>query len=101
MRITNDRHAEAVYIQLTDDPLMPGRTSIPADPPQGVQAFVVLDWKIDRLVGFEVLDASSRFHHDFLDRSPTLIIGESFAGRLTAFDIDAAGSASSMSVSGP
>jgi uncharacterized protein YuzE len=69
VRITYDRQANAVYIQLTDDPLTPGRTSIPADPPDGVQAFVVLDWKDDRLVGIEVLDASSRLHHDFLDQA--------------------------------
>ncbi len=72
MRITYDRQANAAYIKLTDDPLTPGRTSIPADPPEGVRAFVVLDWKDDRLVGIEVLDASSRLHQDFLDQAETL-----------------------------
>lgn len=72
MRITYDRQADAVDIQLTDDALRPGRTSIPADPPDGVQAFVVLDWKDDRLVGIEVLDASSRLHHDFLDQAEAI-----------------------------
>jgi len=69
VRTTYDHEANAVYISLTDEPLMPGRTSIPADPPDGVQAFVVLDWKDDRLVGIEVLDASARLPHDFLDQA--------------------------------
>jgi uncharacterized protein YuzE len=64
VRITYDRQADAVYIQVTDDLLKPGRTSIRADPPDGVHAFVVLDWKDDRLLGIEVLDVSSRLHHD-------------------------------------
>jgi hypothetical protein len=41
----------------------------PANPPDGVQAFIVLDWKDDRLVGIEVLDASARLPHDFLDQA--------------------------------
>ena len=32
----------------------------PATPPEGVQAFIVLDWEEDRLVAIEILDASSR-----------------------------------------
>lgn len=43
-----------------------------ADPPEGVQAFIVLDWKDGRLVGVEVLDASSRLHHDLLEEAETL-----------------------------
>ncbi len=66
MRITYDRQANAVYVYLTDEPLTPGRTSTPADPPDGVQAFIVLDWKDDRLVGLEVLDARERLHPDLL-----------------------------------
>jgi hypothetical protein len=61
--------ADAAYISLTHEPLMPGRTSISADPPDGVQAFVVLDWKDNRLVGIEVLDASIRLPHDFLTQA--------------------------------
>ena len=63
MRTTYHHEADAVYISLTDEQLMPGRTSIPADPPDGVQAFVVLDWKDDRL------DASTRLPRDFLDQA--------------------------------
>jgi hypothetical protein len=51
---------------------MPGRTSIPAEPPEGVQAFIVLDWKYDRLVGIEILDASSRLHQDFLGQAEAI-----------------------------
>ena len=47
---------------LTGKRLSRGRTSIPATPPEGVRAFVVLDWKDDRLVGIEILDASHRLH---------------------------------------
>jgi hypothetical protein len=43
-----------------------------ADPPEGVRAFVVLDWKDDRLVGIEVLDASSRLHPDLLEEAEIL-----------------------------
>jgi hypothetical protein len=53
VRITYNVPADAVYIQLTDQPLTPGRTSIRADTPVGVQAFIVLDWKDHRLVGIE------------------------------------------------
>lgn len=54
---------------VTDEALMPGRTSIPADPPHRIQAFVVLDWKDDRLVGIEVLHASSRLPRDFIEQA--------------------------------
>ena len=72
MRITYDPAANAACIYLTGDPLMPGRTSIPADPPEGVQAFIVLGWKGDRLVGIEVLDASRLLHHDLLQEAEIL-----------------------------
>jgi len=39
----------------------------PRHPADGIQAFVVLDWKDNRLVGIEILDASSRLHRDLLD----------------------------------
>jgi uncharacterized protein YuzE len=69
VRITYDRRADAVYIHLTGDQLPPGRTSIQAETPPGVKAFVVLDWKDGRLVGIEILDARSRLHHDLLDQA--------------------------------
>jgi uncharacterized protein YuzE len=72
VRITYDPAADAVYIHLTCERLARGRTSIPATPPEGVEAFVVLDWKDDRLVGIEVLDASSRLHPDLLEEAETL-----------------------------
>ena len=72
MRITYDPAADAAYIYLTGQRLARGRTSIPADPPEGVQAFMVLDWKDDRLVGIEVLDASTRLHPDLLGEAEIL-----------------------------
>jgi uncharacterized protein YuzE len=72
VRITYDPAADAAYVYLTGERLTRGRTSIPADPPEGVQAFVVLDWKGDRLVGIEILDASSRLHPDLLEEAEIL-----------------------------
>jgi uncharacterized protein YuzE len=69
VRITHDAAADAIYIHLTGQPLTPGRTTIQASPPPGVEAFVALDWKGDRLVGLEILDASSRLHPDLLDQA--------------------------------
>lgn len=51
MRITYDAEVDAAYIYLTETPLMPGRDSTPVDPPDGVSAMVVLDWKDGRIVG--------------------------------------------------
>ncbi len=68
MQITYDRQADAVYVHLTDGPLPPGRTSsVQARAPEGVEAFVVLDWRDDCLVGIEVLDASTRLPQDLLE----------------------------------
>jgi hypothetical protein len=68
---------EACGSPTTPPPMPPTSTSpasgspaaAPASPPEGVQAFVVLDWKDDRLAGIEILDASSRLHPD-LPRKP-------------------------------
>jgi uncharacterized protein YuzE len=68
VRITYNRDADSVYVHLTEEELPPGPTaSIKAQPPEGIQAFVMLDWKVDRLVGIEVLDASTRLPQDLLD----------------------------------
>ena len=66
MRITYDVVADAAYIYLTDEALMPGRDSVPVDPPEGMQAFVVMDWKDGKIVGLEVLDATALLHPDLL-----------------------------------
>jgi uncharacterized protein YuzE len=66
MRVTYDPEADAAYIYLTDEDLLPGRDSVPCDPPEGEQAFVVLDWREGKIVGLEVLDASARLHADLL-----------------------------------
>ena len=69
MRITYDRAANAAYIYLTEAELEPGRTTIPAALPPGVDGFVALDWKDDRLVGIEVLDADTRLRPDLLQQA--------------------------------
>jgi uncharacterized protein YuzE len=70
VRITYDPAADAAYIYLTGQRLTrDGRTSMPATPPPGVPALIVLDWKDDRLVGIEILDASSRLHPDLLEEA--------------------------------
>jgi uncharacterized protein YuzE len=66
MRMTYDRVADAFYLYLTDEQLPPGRDSVPVDPPEGMQAFVALDWQDGRIVGLEVLDARKRLHPDLL-----------------------------------
>ena len=66
MRITSDPDADAAYVFLTDEPLVPGRDSVPVDPPEGMQAMVVLDWRDGKIVGLEVLDASALLHADLL-----------------------------------
>ncbi len=64
--MTYDSQADAAYVYLTDKPLMPGRDSVPVDPPDGMQAMVVLDWKDGKVVGLEILDASKLLHDDLL-----------------------------------
>jgi uncharacterized protein YuzE len=69
VRITYDPAADAVYVHLTGRPLTPGRTTIQASTPPGVEALIALDWQGDRLVGIEILDASSHLHQDLLDEA--------------------------------
>jgi len=69
VRITYDPTADAAYIHLTGDPLPPGRTTLQAPTPPGTEGFVALDWKDDRLVGIEILDASTRLHHDLIEQA--------------------------------
>ena len=70
MRITYDPAADAVYIHLTSGPPAPGgRTTVQAPTPPGTGGFVALDWQDGRLVGIEILDASTRLHQDLLDQA--------------------------------
>lgn len=69
MRITYDRDANAAYILLTEAEIEPGRTTIAAALPTGVDGFIALDWKDDRLVGIEILDADQRLHPDLLEQA--------------------------------
>jgi uncharacterized protein YuzE len=69
VRITYDPAADAACIYLTSDPLPPGRITLQAPTPPGTDGFIALDWKDGRLVGIEVLDASTRLHYDLLDQA--------------------------------
>jgi uncharacterized protein YuzE len=67
MRISYDSEVDAAYISLTAEPLMPGRDSIPCATPDDQRgAIVVMDWKDGKIVGIEVLEASSLLHADLL-----------------------------------
>jgi len=72
VRITYGPAADAVYIYLTGKRLARSRTSMPASPPAGVQASIALNWKDDRLVGIEVLDASTCLRPDLLEEAEIL-----------------------------
>jgi len=47
------------------------RITLLAATPPGTEGFIALDWKDGRLVGIEILDASTRLHHDLLDQTGT------------------------------
>lgn len=64
MRITYDPAADAAYIYLTNVELEPGRDTVPLETP--VPAMVNMDWKDGRIVGLEVLGASSLLHPDVI-----------------------------------
>lgn len=69
MRVSYDREADAAYIYLTDEPLMPGRDTIPvATPggPPGTEGIINLDYREGKIVGLEVLDAARWLHPDLL-----------------------------------
>ena len=66
MTITYDPEADAAYIRFTDQPLEPGRDSIPCGAPPGIDAWVVMDWKDGKITGLEILDASTVLHADLL-----------------------------------
>ena len=69
MRITYDPEADAVYIHLGRETGAARRTTTQAATPDGVDGFVVLDWEDGRIVGIEILDASSRLSQDLLDEA--------------------------------
>ena len=81
MRITYDRDANAAYLRFTDIELEPGRTTIPAELPAGIDGWVVLDWKDDRLVGIEILDADARLHPDLLEQAEDITDSHHSRGR--------------------
>ena len=45
------------------------RTTTQAATPDGVDGFVALDWEDGRIIGIEILDASSRLSQDILDEA--------------------------------
>jgi uncharacterized protein YuzE len=60
VRITYDPGVDAAYIYLTDEQLPPGRDSIPVDPPKGIPADIVLDWKDGKLVANVICHGTSQ-----------------------------------------
>jgi uncharacterized protein YuzE len=66
VRITYDAAADAACIYLTGEPLTPGRITVQAGTPPGIEGFIALDWKDGRLVGLEIPDASRRLHPGLL-----------------------------------
>jgi uncharacterized protein YuzE len=72
MRVTYDRRANAVYVYVTEEPITPGRETIPLDPPAGKQAHLFADWKDGKIVGLEILDATDHLHSDFLDQAEVI-----------------------------
>ena len=78
MRITYAPGPDAAYIYLTGEPLQPGRVTIHCDLPDEIPyEWVAMDWKDGKIVGLEVLDASSLLHPDLLaqaDSQPVRII---------------------------
>jgi uncharacterized protein YuzE len=66
MRVEYDPDVDAAYVHFTDEPLVPGRNSLPCETPEGVRAMVVMDWKDGKIVGLEVLEAAACLHADIL-----------------------------------
>jgi uncharacterized protein YuzE len=93
MRVSYDPEADAAYIYLTDEDLMPGRDSIPCETPPGQDAMVVLDWKDGKIVGLEVLDASALLHADLLAQAGSGITAARRASRFRAIVVDASADA--------
>jgi uncharacterized protein YuzE len=69
VRIEYDTAVDAAYIYLTEAELTPGRDTIPAHGPPGVEGEVILDWKDGKLVGIEVLGARALLRPDLLDQA--------------------------------
>jgi uncharacterized protein YuzE len=69
VRVTFDPEADAACIYLTDELLEPGRDSVPCEAPEGIQTYVVIDWKDGKILGLEVLGASRVLHKDLLSQA--------------------------------
>jgi uncharacterized protein YuzE len=69
VRISYDSEADAVYIHLGRETGAARRTTTQAATPDGVDGFVALDWEDGRIIGIEILDASSRLSQDLLDEA--------------------------------
>ena len=70
MRVSYDPEADAAYIYLTDEPLMPGRDTVPCATPGGApgrEGMINMDFREGKIVGLEVQDASRWLHQDLLD----------------------------------
>jgi hypothetical protein len=63
--------ANAAYIHLTDEELPGHHTTTKAAAPPEIKAWIALDWKAERLVGIEILDAAAHLPWDLLDQAET------------------------------
>lgn len=72
MHLTWDRSADAAYLSLTRAELPPGRDTVECPVPDGVATMVLLDWRDGRLVGLEVLAASTVLPPDLLARAEVI-----------------------------
>jgi uncharacterized protein YuzE len=71
MRVTYDASVDAAYVYLTDRELPTGRDSVPVyhDMPENLRGEVILDFQHGRLVGIEVLGASTTLPADLLAKA--------------------------------
>jgi uncharacterized protein YuzE len=72
VRISYDPDADAAYIRLSPTTPAAHHATTQAAMPDGVDGFVALDWEDDRLVGIEILDASTRLSHEILEQAEPL-----------------------------
>jgi uncharacterized protein YuzE len=69
IRIKYDPDADAAYIHLTNVALDPGRDTIEVETPENSTGMVNMDWKDGKLVGIEILNASTLLPEDLLDEA--------------------------------
>jgi Uncharacterized conserved small protein len=69
VRISYDRDADTAYIRLGHPTTSAHRATTRALMPAGIDGFIALDWEDGRLLGIEILDASTRLSHEVLEQA--------------------------------